>query len=204
MPQPGDAVHYDHEQRERSEIFTRTIAVAGESVLRYEDGTRIWLFSAVFWMIFVTVLGLTMAIELTTPNLFAGIPWLLFSRIRPIHVNGVIFAWLSMMYWGALFYVLPRLLGRPRLWGENVAYWTAWAWNILLVGADVTLASGFTQGREYWELIWPGHPADYHLVHEYAVVIGSVLRRRVKPLYVQSGGSWPLPCGSSLHISSRM
>lgn len=184
--QPGDAVHYDHEQDERSEIFTRTIAVAGESVLRYEDrATRVWLLSAVFWMIFVTVLGLTMATELVTPNLFAGIPWLLFSRIRPIHVNGVIFAWLTMMYWGALFYVLPRLLGRPRLWGENVAYWTAWAWNILLVGADVTLANGLTQGREYWELIWP---LDILLIiiwfTNIAVVIGSVLRRRVRPLYV--------------------
>ncbi len=185
MTQGSSTVH-DPEQTSRSGLFKRSVAVAGESVLKYEDrAAPIWLFSSIFWMIFVTLVGFTMANELVTPNLFNGIPYLLFSRIRPIHVNGVIFAWLTSMYWGGLFYVLPRLTGRPKLWGEKIAYWTAWAWNLMFAGVVITLAAGYTQGREYWEIIWP---LDILLmliwIANTVVVIMSVLQRRVRPLYV--------------------
>lgn len=186
MPVQGRSHHRDEAQVYRSEVFGRSISIAGESVLRYDDRAGlIWLLSSIFWMVFVTLVGFTMATELVTPNLFGGVPWLVFSRIRPMHVNGVIFAWLSMMYWGALFYVLPRLLGRHRLWGERVAYWTAWAWNLAFALAVVSLGAGFTQGREYWEIIWP---IDVLMaivwIANIVVVVGSVLRRHIKPLYV--------------------
>jgi cbb3-type cytochrome oxidase subunit 1 len=90
----------------------RTVSAVGEDVRVHADrATRIWIFSSIFWLGFVDLIGLVMALELVEPNLFGGIPWLLFSRIRPIHVNGVIFAWLSAMYFGGIFYMLPRLLG---------------------------------------------------------------------------------------------
>ncbi|MCB8981438.1 MAG: cbb3-type cytochrome c oxidase subunit I, partial [Ardenticatenaceae bacterium] len=76
-----------------------------------DEAAKIWLYSSIVWLTIVDLFGLILALELISPNLFAGIPWLLFSRIRPLHVNGVIFAWLSMMYWGALFYMIPRLTG---------------------------------------------------------------------------------------------
>lgn len=63
-------------------------------------------------MLFVTLVGLTMATQLVAPNLFVCIPYLVFGRIRLIHMNGGIFAWLTMMYFAGSFYVLPRLLGR--------------------------------------------------------------------------------------------
>ncbi len=186
MPQQGQSTYNDVQQADRSPIFSSTISIAGELVLEYRDhAARVWLLSSVFWMMFVTIVGLTMATELVTPNLFQGIPYLVFSRIRPIHVNGVIFAWLSSMFWGGLFYVLPRLLGRSHLWGEKAAYWMAWAWDLMFVGVVITLSMGYTQGREYWEIIWP---LDIFLlaiwITNTVVVIGSVIKRRVRPLYV--------------------
>ena len=185
MAKAKSTVH-DRQKAGRSSIYQRSVAVAGESVLRYEDrAARVWLFSSIFWLTFVDLVGLTMATELVTPNLFGGVPWLLFSRIRPIHVNGVIFAWLSSMYFGGIFYVLPRLTGRERMWSEDLGVWTAWGWNLMFTLGVISLAAGYTQGREYWEFIWP---LDVFLIIVWLLnvfnIIMTVLERRVKPLYV--------------------
>lgn len=181
-----DASPTDVEHRTRTNLFDRTIGWVGESITSYDDrAARIWLFSSIFWLTFVDIVGLIMALELIAPNLFGGVPWLLFSRLRPIHVNGVIFAWLSTMYFGAAFYILPRLLGVSKLWNEKLAYWCAWAWNVMLVLGVLTLALGFTQGREYAEFIYP---IDVLLVVIWLSntfnIIMTVINRRVKPLYV--------------------
>ena len=107
------------------------VTSVGLSQREYTDrAVMIWLYSSIFWLTVVDLFGLILALEFISPNLFAGIPWLLFSRIRPLHVNGVIFAWLSMMYWGFAFYALPRLAGTKGMWSERLGVWTAWGWKI--------------------------------------------------------------------------
>ena len=162
-----------------------TLEPRGEPPIEHANGgVKVWLFSAVFWLTFVDLVGLTIATELISPNLFGGIPWLLFSRIRPIHVNGVIFAWLSSMYFGAIFYMLPRLCA-VRLWSDRLAIWCAWLWNAMFAAGAVTLALGFTQGREYAEFIWP---IDVLLVVVWLLnifnIVMTVANRRVKAIYV--------------------
>lgn len=96
-----------------------SLSVTGEVPERHRDrATRVWLFSSIFWLTFVDLVGLVMATELVSPNVFGEQEILLFSRLRPIHVNGVIFAWLSMMYLGGIFYILPRLTG-TKLWSAE-------------------------------------------------------------------------------------
>jgi cbb3-type cytochrome c oxidase subunit I len=158
----------------------------GEAYQEHEDqATRVWLYSSVFWLTVVDTFGLILALELISPNLFAGIPWLVFSRIRPLHVNGVIFPWLSMMYWGALFYMVPRLTGTRSMYSEKLAIWCAWGFNLFYFLGILTIMAGLTQGREYAEFIWP---LDILLIiiwfaNIYNIVM-TVLNRRVKPLYV--------------------
>ena len=78
----------------------------------FPDGAaKHWLLSSVIWLTVVDLFGLVLATEFVAPEAFGSFSWLEFSRIRPSHVNGVIFAWLTMMYFGALFYMLPRLVG---------------------------------------------------------------------------------------------
>lgn len=166
--------------------FTRSVANTGELEDAYADrATRVWLYSSIFWLTFVDLVGLTMASELVSPDLFGGVPYLLFSRIRPVHVNGVIFAWLSMMYFGGIFYILPRLLGLRSMWNERLAVWCAWAWNLMFISGVLTLALGYTQGREYAEFIWP---IDVALVTIWLLnilnIVMTVLHRRVRALYV--------------------
>src|SRR5437762_12077851 len=73
---------------------------------------RHWIISAIFWLTIVDLFGLVLATEFVTPEAFGGLSWLSFSRVRPSHVNGVILAWLSMMYFGARVRELPP--GRRR------------------------------------------------------------------------------------------
>ncbi|MEA2622312.1 MAG: cytochrome c oxidase cbb3-type subunit [Chloroflexota bacterium] len=170
----------------REPMRARAISAVGEDVRDYADrATRIWIFSSIFWLGFVDLIGLVMALELVEPNLFGGIPWLLFSRIRPIHVNGVIFAWLSAVFMGGIFYMLPRLLGLREMWSERLGVVTAWLWNLMFVLSVLTLATGLTQAREYWELIWPLDVLllVILLLNIYNIVM-TVMNRRVKPLYV--------------------
>src|SRR5437870_6491572 len=121
----------------------------------FPDGAaRHWILSSIFWLTVVDLFGLVLATEFVTPEAFGHYSWLAFSRIRPSHVNGVILAWLSMMYWGAIFYMLPRLTGTRGMWSERLGIVTAWLWNLTFLAGIVTLLTGHSQGREYGEFIW--------------------------------------------------
>src|SRR6266702_4017260 len=67
----------------------------------------------------------------------------------------LILASLTMMYFGALFYMLPRLVGTRGMWSERLGVICAWAWNVMYLLAIIGLLTGHSQGREYGEFIWP-------------------------------------------------
>ncbi len=140
--------------------------------------------TSAFWMIVATFMGLLGATELIAPDLTANIGWLVFGRIRPIHINLVLFGFVTPGLLAAACYYLPRLL-RTRLYSERLGVVTVAAWNVMLIAAVVTLAAGKTQGREYAELIWP---VDMLVVAGFAMVLVNLLmtvkNRREPILYV--------------------
>ena len=148
-----------------------------------------FFYAAIFWLVVPGVLGLILATLLYVPQwhdtLAPGLQrYLSFGRLRPTHVNLVIFGWLSQVYMGGIFYILPRLT-RARLFSEGLARTTWWLWNLMIVGALVSLPSGWTQGREYAELIWPLDLLFIASMVLLAVNIwGTVLRRREPKIYV--------------------
>ncbi|MCF6092683.1 cbb3-type cytochrome c oxidase subunit I [Microaerobacter geothermalis] len=141
-------------------------------------------YSSIFWLIISMLAGLVVAIKQINPNFLGGVPWLSYGRIRPIHTNGVLFAWLSMTYIAALFYMIPKLLRTP-LWSERMGNITCFLWNILIILAVITLASGITTGVEYAELILP---LDIYVAVGVAMVAINVFmtiaKREEKQLYV--------------------
>src|SRR3954451_6270296 len=73
--------------------------------LPYPDrAARHWFLASVVWLTVVDLFGLVLATQFISPEAFGNLSWLAFSRVRPAHVSGVILAWLTMMYFGALFY----------------------------------------------------------------------------------------------------
>jgi cytochrome c oxidase cbb3-type subunit 1/cytochrome c oxidase cbb3-type subunit I/II len=110
--------------------------------------------TSAFWMMAATFMGLLGATELIAPDLTENIGWLSFGRVRPTHVNLVLFGFATPGLLGAVFYFFPRVL-QTRLYSEKLGVATVIAWNVMLVTLVVTLLSGHTQAREYAELIWP-------------------------------------------------
>src|SRR5438309_1599903 len=154
--------------------------------LPFPDGAaRHWLLSSIIWLTVVDLFGLVLATEFVTPEAFGGISFLSFSRIRPAHVNGVILAWLTMMYFGALFYMLPRLVGTKGMWSERLGIVCAWAWNLMFLLGIIGLLTGHSQGREYGELIWP---IDIALLVIWCLnivnILATVAIRTIRPIYV--------------------
>ena len=107
-----------------------------------------------FWIVVGALFGLISAIELITPDLLGNIGWLVFGRIRAVHTNLVIFGFVTPSLLTVAFYIVPRLL-RTELYSEKLGLVTVLLWNVSLIAAVITLAAGYTQGREYAELIWP-------------------------------------------------
>lgn len=110
--------------------------------------------TSVFWIVVATLYGLTAAIELVAPDALGNIPELLFSRIRPIHVNLVLFGFLTPSLIGSALYLIP-VLTQTKLHSERLANLSVLLWNIFTFASVVTLSLGMNQGREYAELIWP-------------------------------------------------
>jgi len=149
----------------------------------YASAKGFFLTSA-FWMVVATFMGLLGATELIAPDLLENIGWLVFGRVRPVHINLVLFGFVTPGLLAAAFYYLPRLL-RTRLYSERLGVITVIAWNIMLIATVVSLARGDTQGREYAEMIWP---IDLMIVAAFGLVIINLMltvRQRQEPvLYV--------------------
>ncbi len=140
--------------------------------------------TSAFWMVVATFMGLLGATELIAPDLLENVGWLVFGRVRPIHINLVLFGFVTPGLLSSAFYYVPKLL-RTDLYSEKLGRITVIAWNVTLVAAVVSLAMGKTQGREYAELIWP---IVMMVVAAFSLVIINVImtvkQRREPILYV--------------------
>ncbi len=121
----------------------------------YEDrAAKTYMVSAIVWLVLAITLGLLQAIDFIAPDFAAGIPWLVFPRMRQAHVNGLAFGWLSMAMVGGWYYIVPRLT-KTKIYSETLAVVVAYAWNLALAIGVGGLFVGWTQAREYAELAWP-------------------------------------------------
>jgi len=146
--------------------------------------TKLFMFATVFWGTIGMLVGLTAAFELIFPALNAGIPWLTFSHIRPLHTNAVIFAFVGNGIFTAVYYSTPRLVKNP-MYSQLLGKIHFWGWQLIIVSAALTLPFGLTQSKEYAELIWP---IDIAVVIVWVVFginfLMTLIKRRMKHLYV--------------------
>lgn len=83
-----------------------------------------------------------------------GVEFLTFGRLRPLHTNAAIFAFVGNMMFAGVYYSLQRLC-RARLASDLLTRIHFWGWQFIILCAAITLPCGFTRGKEYAELIWP-------------------------------------------------
>lgn len=142
------------------------------------------LISCALWLIVGTSLGLLASYELTTPDLFAGIPFLVFSRVRPAHVNTVLLGFLATGWYGAWYYMVPRLC-QTQLRSDRYANVFLLIWNLtILVGLGCILG-GLNQGKEYCEFPWfIDWIVVVALLWNLSIIFSTIAARREPKMYV--------------------
>jgi cytochrome c oxidase cbb3-type subunit 1 len=121
----------------------------------HEDTTAKWfLLSAVSYFFIVGIIALTIAAKFVWPQLLGTVSLLTYGRLRPLHVNGMLFGWLLAADMGLVYYIVPRLCG-VKLWSEKLGVATGILWNVIILSAVVALPMGFNKGWEYAELPTP-------------------------------------------------
>ena len=128
----------------------------GEKItIHYNDKVvRQFMTASIFWGIVGMVVGLLIALQLAFFQLNFDTPWLTFGRLRPLHTNAVIFAFVGNMMFAGIYYSTQRLV-KARLASDFLSALHFWGWQLIIVAAAITLPLGLTRGKEYAELIWP-------------------------------------------------
>ena len=153
------------------EIFIEhTMSATGEKIrINYDDGiVRNFLLATIIWGIVGMGAGVLIAFQLNVWELNGkflewitfgavqneGIQWLTFGRLRPLHTNAAIFAFVGNMMFAGIYYSTQRLV-KVRMASDLLSKIHFWGWQFIIVCAAVTLPLGYTRGKEYAELIWP-------------------------------------------------
>ncbi|MFZ6813056.1 cytochrome-c oxidase, cbb3-type subunit I [Undibacterium sp. Rencai35W] len=159
------------------------MTISKESSYNYRV-VRQFSLMAVVWGIVGMLVGVIIASQLAWPELFSGIPWLSYGRLRPLHTNAVIFAFGGCALMGTSYYVVQRT-SNVRLFSDALAGFTFWGWQLVILAAAISLPLGYTQGKEYAELEWPIDILIAVVWVAYAIVFfGTLVKRKVEHIYV--------------------
>ncbi len=151
----------------------------------YNDGiVRLFIAASVIFGIVGMLVGALVATQLVWWQANLGIPYLVFSRIRPLHTNAVIFAFVGNSMFAGVYYSTQRLC-KTRMASDFLSKVHFWGWQLIIVAAAVTLPLGITTSKEYAELEWP---IDLMIAIVWVVFavnfFWTLAKRREKNLYV--------------------
>ena len=145
---------------------------------------RNFLYATIVFGVIGMLVGLIVAFLYLFPNLTDGISWLSYGRLRPLHTNAVIFAFVGNGVFAGVYYSLQRLL-KARMYSDFLSKFNFWGWQLIILGAAITLPLGYTTSKEYAELEWPFDIAIALVWVAFGVnMIGTILKRRERHIYV--------------------
>ena len=137
-----------------------------------------------FWGVIGMLVGLLVATQLFVPSLSFNLQYTTFGRIRPIHTNAVIFAFVGNAIFMGVYHSLQRLC-KARMYSDLLSKIHFWGWQLIIVAAALTLAMGFTTSKEYAELEWPIDIAIAIVWIVFGInMFGTILKRRESHIYV--------------------
>jgi len=156
---------------------------AGASSYNYSV-VRQFAFMTVVWGVVGMLVGVIIAAQLAWPALNFDIPFLTYSRLRPLHTNAVIFAFGGCALFASSYFVVQRTC-QTRLFAGPLATFTFWGWQLVILLAAITLPLGITTGKEYAELEWPIDLLIAVVWVSYAIVFfGTIIKRKTPHIYV--------------------
>lgn len=145
---------------------------------------KYFIIATVTFGIIGMLVGLTLAIQIFYPAFNFNLSFTTFGRIRPLHTNAIIFAFVGNAMFAGVYYSLQRLL-KTRMFSDLLSWIHFWGWQLIILSAAVTLPLGFTTSKEYAELEWPIDIAIAIIWVVFGInMIGTILRRRERHMYV--------------------
>lgn len=150
----------------------------------YDNGiVRKFALATIIWGVVGMLVGLIIALQLVLPSLNLA-DFLSFGRLRPLHTNAVVFAFVGNGTFTGVYYSLQRLC-KARMYSDFLSNFNFWGWQLIIVSAALTLPFGFTTGKEYAELEWPIDIAIALVWVSFGInLFGTIIKRRVRHLYV--------------------
>ncbi len=160
-------------------MSARTVTV------HYNDKiVRQFLLATIIWGAVGMLVGVIIASQLNFWRVNFDLPWLTFGRLRPLHTNAVIFAFVGNMAFAGIYYSTQRLV-KARLASDFLSKLHFWGWQLIIVAAAISLPLGFSRGKEYAELIWPIDIAVAFIWVVFAInFFWTLARRHERSLYV--------------------
>lgn len=150
----------------------------------YDNGiVKNFAFATMIWGLVGMLVGLVIAIQLYLPSLnFAD--WHTFGRLRPLHTNAVIFAFVGNAIFMGVYYSLQRLT-KARMFSDLLSKLHFWGWQLIILSAAITLPLGYTTGKEYAELEWPIDIAIAIVWIIFGInMFATLVKRRERHMYV--------------------
>ncbi|MBK9152198.1 MAG: cytochrome-c oxidase, cbb3-type subunit I [Saprospiraceae bacterium] len=145
---------------------------------------RNFAFASIAFGVIGMLVGLLAALQLVFPSLNFGIAETTYGRIRPLHTNAVIFAFVGNGIFMGVYYSLQRLL-KTRMYSDVLSQIHFWGWQAIILAAAITLPLGITSSHEYAELEWPIDIAIALVWIVFGInMFGTILKRRENHLYV--------------------
>ena len=152
---------------------------------QYDNKTvRNFAIATIIWGVVGMTVGLWVALQLVFPTVLNLQPYFNFGRIRPLHTNAVIFAFVGNAMFMGIYYSLQRLL-KARMFSDALSAIHFWGWQLIIVAAAITLPLGFSTAKEYAELEWP---IDIAITIVWVIfgfnMFATIIKRRERHLYV--------------------
>ena len=145
---------------------------------------RAFSIMTVIWGVVGMSAGLICAIQLFFPAANLDLQFVTFGRLRPLHTNAVIFAFVGNGMFAGIYYSLQRLC-KARMFSDKLSWFNFYGWNAIIVAAALTLPLGITTSKEYAELEWPIKIAIAVVWVAFTInLLGTIFKRREKHLYV--------------------
>jgi cytochrome c oxidase cbb3-type subunit I/II len=164
-----------------------SIAPAAELALEHFEydnlSVKRFAYATAFWGLIGMTVGLLAALQMVWPSL-NFIAELTFGRMRPLHTNAVIFAFVGNGIYMGVYYSLQRLL-KTRMYSDVLSSIHFYGWQAIILAAAITLPLGITTSKEYAELEWP---IDLGIAVVWIIfginMFMTILKRRERHLYV--------------------
>ena len=145
---------------------------------------RNFIYASIVFGVVGMLVGLILAFLFLFPNLTSGISFLSFGRLRPLHTNAVIFAFVGNAMFAGVYYSMQRLL-KTRMFSDFLSKVHFLGWQLIIVAAAVSLPLGYSTSKEYAELEWPIDIAIALIWVVFGInMIGTIIKRRERHIYV--------------------